>query len=71
MNYTNIEQSEKLLSLGLSPESADLSYSTIEDNGEYCESPNIWWNIDYSRENRIPCWSVGALLEIIPQYHIQ
>ena len=41
MNYTSIEQSKKLLKLGLNPESSDM-------------------------ECGIPCWSVGALFEILP-----
>ena len=45
--YTSIEQSKKLLELGLSPESADMV------------SPDT--------EKLLPCWSLGALLELMPE----
>lgn len=50
MSYTNIEQSKKLLKLGLSLESADM----IFDGVGYVKSPNT-----------LPCWSIGALLEVL------
>ena len=60
MNYTSIEQSKKLLELGLSPETADMFY--IEG------SSAIGINVPFVKEsemNRIPCWSVGALIKVI------
>ena len=76
MNCTTIEQSKKLLELGLSPDSADIlilnnvgrsgkvddtNYTIIlkENLNPLAKVPEI-----------IPCWSVGALLEIIPQYRV-
>lgn len=72
MNCTNIEQSKKLLDLGLSPESADMFYykenafngalsafnSALMVKGLNCDFP-----ID-----TIPAWSLGALLEVMPPY---
>lgn len=56
-HYTSIEQSKKLLELGLSPESADMVYV----DGDYLAI------IDGTLEaNDIPCWSVGALIHILP-----
>lgn len=62
MNYTTIEQSKNLLELGLNPESADMlfpwnGYSNIEIPviGKTGNSSVL-----------IPCWSVGALLEVMP-----
>ena len=66
--YTSIEQSKKLLELGLSPESADMFYAKrwdepviISDN--YDNTPCY----DESDNTDIPCWSVGALLEVMPE----
>ena len=54
MTHTTIEQSKKLLELGLSPETADMYY---EDDISIVVGHS--WH-----EQHIPCWSVGALLEI-------
>ena len=75
MNYTNIEQSKKLLELGLSPESADMCYLPIHLGEEhhwtaslssYSECTKM---TDVSIEYCIPCWSVGALLELMPRLY--
>lgn len=51
MNYTNIKQSKKLLELGLSPKSADMFYQWIPYGDSGC---------------CMPCWSVGALIKLLP-----
>lgn len=74
-NYTTIEQSKKLLKLGLNSETADCNwehapgYENHEGNitgfwddpewGQSCDSKDL------------PCWSFGALLKIIPNYQLQ
>ena len=74
MNYTSIEQSKKLLELGLSPESADMHYLIVPD--KQLEMLHTGCDLrvmqEVNKEDKIfiPCWSVGALLEIIPQCHI-
>lgn len=65
MNYTTIEQSKKLLELGLNPETADMWWTPLN-----------WQLTEYYVEvkqdgigtpkNPIPCWSLGALLEMMP-----
>lgn len=78
-HYTSIEQSKKLLELGLSPKSADMCYKTVDvDNAEsdedcvfdlvckpYTEYLKyvIPLGLNYKA---IPCWSLGALLEVMP-----
>ena len=68
MNYTSVEQSKKLLELGISPETADLKFK-YDHNEHHCiEIPMMVivpnWDDEYNKD--IPCWSVGALLEIMP-----
>lgn len=58
--YTDIEQSKKLVEI-LPLESADMFY-TIIDQGLYLE---IKQGIEPS-EDDIPCWSLVALLNILP-----
>lgn len=69
MNYTTIEQSKHLLELGLCPDSADMIYyehkftgalTALNGKAECTEYKNCTGDIHV-----IPCWSVGALLEII------
>ena len=70
MNYTTIEQSKKLVELGLNPDTADMCYiQTPADeyrltayNLEYCNNLKQQRGSDMSL---IPCWSLGALLDII------
>ena len=62
---TSIEQSKKLLSLGLDPSTADMCWTKYIDNGDIT-SLHVTVNygivpIDY------PCWSLTALLELMPR----
>jgi hypothetical protein len=71
MYYTTIEQSKKLLELGLKPESADMYYEMIHGD----KYPQL---VRVNLTNRhwmqlcpgvmMPCWSLGALLELMPKY---
>lgn len=61
MYYTTIEQSKKLIELGLNPDTADMCI--WESEGKlyvYVHKPDDI--------NCIPCWSLGALLEVMPPY---
>ena len=73
MNYTSVEQSRKLLELGLKPDSADMVYI------EYASSDNLTRRFEDAEPmvlmgvpisemtvNVLPCWSVGALLDVMP-----
>ena len=82
MNYTSIEQSKKLLELGLSPDSADMCYGYIalynysdrSYDGGYDEVPYpkdfMKLNSNFSEDEydgTLPCWSLAALLDILPK----
>lgn len=70
---TSIEQSKKLLNLGLDPSTADMYYSYY-GNSRY--NPTIaykgqqWFlcQIRNSLHDDIPCWSLTALLELMPLF---
>ena len=77
-HYTTIEQSKKLLELGLNPKSADMYYLSqgMDDSGKKYYSLDVdeGYNDDIS-ERDIPCWSLAALLQVMPivdehTYHI-
>ena len=63
-NYTSLEKSKKLLELGLNPESADMYYPWDADSKSVFNIPIV--KDDYSM-SCIPCWSLGALLEVMPK----
>lgn len=68
---TSIEQSKKLLSLGLDPSTADMWYSYY-GNSKYnltiAYKGQQWFlcQIRNSLHDDIPCWSFTALLELMP-----
>ena len=72
-HYTTIEQSKKLIELGLSAESADMEYiAQYGSDDEYFE-PAVFKieteiDSDYPEPVTLPCWSLGALLEVMPLY---
>lgn len=71
---TTLEQSKKLIELGIDVNTADMHYSTwtILNEGEYILSPNQGETIEELQEDYgnqvIPAWSLSALLELIPPY---
>lgn len=68
--YTSIEQSKKLLELGLSPESADMHYILIGniDSGNISCSDICPLEVGkpYNKLT-LSAWSLGALLEVMPR----
>lgn len=81
MNYTTIEQSKALIEAGLNPETADCCWIISRDNCkqepfELAKNENTLWlyPMDKIRGNlsdyMLPCWSLAALLDNIPQVKI-
>ena len=74
-NYTDVEQSKRLLELGLDPQTADMHWDTEysrNTGGQYWkaktgQSPAILRNL-YSFRNGyvLPCWSFVALFALLP-----
>lgn len=77
MNYTSVEQSKKLVELGLDKDSADMIYIW------HCSSDNPEWRfdddmapmnlakkkiseLDHAPEHTLPAWSVGQLISMLP-----
>ena len=63
--YTNIEQSKKLAEI-LPIESADMKYPYFGD-GQYGTTARFGEPIEFSGGKDIPCWSLAALLEVLPK----
>ena len=71
-NYTDIEQSRKLAEI-LPLESADMHYSTLTIlDDDFIVSPNQGSTVENLIEEYgnqiIPCWSLAALLDVLPTY---
>lgn len=69
--YTDIEQSRHLLEIGIPAESADMFYSyAMNINTKewiYDTEPTVI-GITTIDIGDIPCWSLAALLELMPNY---
>ena len=70
--YTDLEQSKKL-AIFLTPDSADMEYLTIKETGSFIGTvPFVKDDSEvedsaYSHTyNRIACWSLAALLSVLP-----
>jgi hypothetical protein len=63
-HYTTIEQSKKLLELGLNPKSTDMGY--LWNGCVFSEYPASKQTI-FKKVGNIPCWSLGALFEVMPE----
>lgn len=68
---TTVQQSRRLLNLGLDPESADMIWCLVEkDKDEVCTlcvkawSGSLQWQ---GQDISMPAWSLSALLELMPQ----
>jgi len=66
---TSIEQSKKLLSLGLDPSSADMIYTMV--NGQNTPFIRIVGETIEEDLGDIPAWSIAGLLELIPLYTLE
>lgn len=71
---TTREQSERLLALGMKPETADMSIPIKDNPNLNCSArPYNDWN-GYWKHNKfvIPAWSLNRLLEMMPKLiHIE
>ena len=64
---TSVDQSRRLLELGLKKETADMCWQTITLNGEAITYPSqdVWINGSIITNNHFPAWSLGRLWELL------
>lgn len=68
--YTTIEQGEKLIKLGISPNSADMYYDDIIDmvTGElFIPNDGSTIKVGKGLSGSIAAWSLASLLELLPK----
>lgn len=64
-NFTNQEQSKRLLELGVPADSADICYKINNELMRFDRIPTAIPYKDFTaKEFYCPCWSVGRLIEI-------
>lgn len=79
LGWTTIEQSKNLLKAGLDPNTADMYYSAYITyaNGKPVKEPKYdliaypykdrsSMVVGFTKVDYIPCWSLGALSELVP-----
>lgn len=70
-SYTDIKQSKKLLQSGLNPDTADMCWGLDAESGMYNNHPYPMPWKDYTAKSfYIPCWSLAALLGVMPSGNI-
>ena len=62
---TSLEQSKKLIELGIDIKTADFMWEYNPDKETYWDKPTIIPIDDYIFVNDIPAWSLSALLELM------
>lgn len=74
MNYTNIDQSKKLVELCIDKYTCDLIHRKRDCGDGYIvivpkTNDGLLHNLNYfdERSDDIPCWSVGALIDLLPK----
>lgn len=74
MNFTSIEQSKKLLELGIDKYTCDLIHRKRDCGDSYIvivprTNDGLLYNLNYfdERSDDIPCWSTGALIDLLPK----
>lgn len=63
---TDIEQSCRLLELGLDPNSSDMYYTPYPNDEYWYDIPNV--GMATKEVNQLSAWSLTALLNIAPKY---
>lgn len=63
-SYTSLEQSKHLAEF-LPIESADMRYAPFGDTHPW------FWDGHLLEKGAIPCWSLSALLSVLPNYQLQ
>jgi len=67
-SFTDLEQSKKLAEI-LPHESADMSWVSCDDGRQkYYQAENRKIILNYEKKHWLYCWSLAALLDVIPKH---
>lgn len=72
LGWTTIEEAKKLVAAGLDPSTADMSYNWVECRVRDGNAVEDWLLMPSPIDDRqpyeqLPCWSLGALIELMPK----
>lgn len=67
---TSIEQSKKLIELGIDVNTADVFWDTLLAKKPEAQVNNHYFIDEYNDEHRVPAWSLSALLEMLPKNYL-
>lgn len=62
LGWTTVEESKQLIEAGLPVETADMLYTTLDGNA----TPWVWASKPGMHPEDTPCWSLGALIQMLP-----
>lgn len=65
---TSIDQSKKLIELGIDVKTADMFWDTLFAKKPEAQVDNQHFIDEYDDEHRVPAWSLSALLNFIRPY---
>ena len=63
LGWTTVEEAKQLVEAGLPEETADMLYTSLDGH----TTPWVWTSKPGMHPQDIPCWSLGALSELIPK----
>ena len=66
---TSLEQSKKLLELGIDINTADMFWDTLFAKKPEAQVDNYHFIDEYDDEHRVPAWSLSALLGLMPKLY--
>lgn len=66
LGWTRLDEAKRLVEAGLDPNTADMCYQIMGNNGDrtYVSSA-LTFNTE---DDNIPCWSLGALINMMPKW---
>lgn len=67
---TSLEQSKKLIELGIDINTADMFWDTLFAKKPEAQVNNYHFIDEYDDEHRVPAWSLSALLRLIPNFNM-
>lgn len=68
---TSLEQSQKLIELGINVNTADMFWDTLFAKKPEAQVDNHHVIDEIDDEHRVPAWSLTALLKLIPKFSLE
>jgi hypothetical protein len=63
LGWTTLEEAKQLVKAGLPVETADMLYTSLDGY----TTPWVWTSKPGMHPEDVPCWSLGALLKLMPK----